>query len=181
MVRIKKPSSSVLIAADQICQRVQNYILAALVLTSQVDPRHKRARSWRTWRSRRHVLLVAASVLSLVVLITNFVLAIVASAKHGYNITPMVVLFEGKCARINTMDIYFQVGIFILSNLLLGASALCMQVLAAPTRQEVEAAHRRGKWLDIGVSSWRNLRRISGHKQILWWCLGTTSIPLHLM
>ena len=96
--------------------------------------------------------LVAASVLSLVVLITNFVLAIVASAKHGYN-TPVVVFFEGKCARINTMDICFQVGIFILSNLLLGASTIWMQLLAAPTRQEVDAAHRCGKWLDIGVPS----------------------------
>ena len=73
----------------------------------QVDPRHKRARSWRTWRSRRHVLLVAASVLSFVVLITNFVLAIFASAKRGYN-TPVVVLFEGKYAHVNRWTYIFR-------------------------------------------------------------------------
>lgn len=126
------------------------------------------------------MLLVAASILSLVVLITNFILAIVASAKHGHN-TPLVVFFEGKYARVNTRDMYFQVGTCILSDLLLDASTLCMQLLAAPTRQQVDAAHRCGKWLDVEVSSWRNLRHISGHRQVLWWCLGTTSIPLHLM
>ena len=65
----------------------------------QVDPRHKRARSWRTWRSRRHVLLVAASVLSLVVLITNFVVAIVANAKHGNNTLRGRIVRREVCSR----------------------------------------------------------------------------------
>ncbi|KAI9789333.1 MAG: hypothetical protein M1816_006222 [Peltula sp. TS41687] len=56
-----------------------------------------------------------------------------------------------------------------------------MQCLTAPTREEVDTAHRRGKWLDIGIPSVKNLWRISPAKVILWALLGLSSIPLHLI
>lgn len=36
-------------------------------------------------------------------------------------------------------------------------------------------------WLDIGVPSLRNLRRISTRRVVLWWLLALSSIPLHLL
>lgn len=56
-----------------------------------------------------------------------------------------------------------------------------MQVLAAPTRQEVDRAHARNRWLDIGVPSVRNLWHISPYRAVVWWILGLSSIPLHLL
>ncbi len=56
-----------------------------------------------------------------------------------------------------------------------------MQCLSSPTRNEIDKAHSQGIWLDIGVPSVRNLRRLSTTRIILWWLLAFSSIPLHLL
>lgn len=56
-----------------------------------------------------------------------------------------------------------------------------MQCVSAPTRPEIDRFHAKGKYLDIGVPSVRNLRAIPWFKVALWWALGLSSVPLHLM
>ena len=56
-----------------------------------------------------------------------------------------------------------------------------MQCLSSPTRSEIDKAHSQGIWLDIGVPSVRNLRRLSTARIVLWWLLAFSSIPLHLL
>lgn len=56
-----------------------------------------------------------------------------------------------------------------------------MQCLSSPTRSEIDKAHGQGIWLDIGVPSIRNLRRLSTTRIVLWWLLAISSIPLHLL
>jgi hypothetical protein len=56
-----------------------------------------------------------------------------------------------------------------------------VQCVSAPTRVEIDRFHQKGKYLDIGVPSVRNLRAIPWSKVALWWTLGLSSIPLHLM
>jgi hypothetical protein len=56
-----------------------------------------------------------------------------------------------------------------------------MQVISSPTRQEVDSAHRRSKWLDIGIPSLRNLFWIKKIQVFLWAILAVSSIPLHLL
>jgi hypothetical protein len=56
------------------------------------------------------------------------------------------------------MNIYLHLLINFLGTLILGAINYAMQCLFALTRAEVNAAHAKGKWLDIGVLSARNLR-----------------------
>ncbi len=56
-----------------------------------------------------------------------------------------------------------------------------MQRLSAPTRQEVDKAHGAGTWLDIGIPSVRNVRRISWERRNLWILLALSSLPLHLL
>ena len=46
-----------------------------------------------------------------------------------------------------------------------------MQCLSSPTRDEIKKAHSKGVWLDIGVLSVRNLRRLSKARVTLWWLL----------
>ena len=56
-----------------------------------------------------------------------------------------------------------------------------MQCLSSPTRSEIDKAHGQRMWLDIGVPSVRNLRKLSTTRIVLWWLLATSSIPLHLL
>lgn len=56
-----------------------------------------------------------------------------------------------------------------------------MQCLSSPERGEIDKAHCKGIWLDIGVPSVRNLRRISATRILLWWLLALSSIPLRLL
>lgn len=74
-----------------------------------------------------------------------------------------------------------DLAINILSSLLLGASNNCAQLLSSPTRHDIDKAHAKGKWLDIGVPSVRNLGHISGWRVLLWALLFLSSIPLHLV
>ena len=146
----------------------------------QMDPKHPKARTWRTWHSRRGVMLANASLISLLVFLTNLIFAIVTSIQHKHS-DAMIILHEGDCGQIKRINTIFHIVINILSSLLLGASNLCMQLLVAPTRAEVDRAHLKGKWLDIGVPSWRNLSHISNKRKAVWWCLGISSVPLHFM
>lgn len=90
-------------------------------------------------------------------------------------------LYEGSCSRVSSWDTWLHLLINILSTLLLGASNYTMQCLSAPDRAEVDNVHARGKWLDIGVPSVRNLRWIDKKRMLAWTLLALTSIPTSLM
>jgi hypothetical protein len=93
------------------------------------------------------------------------------------------VLFEGSCDKSRQLSLYLHLVINLLSSVLLGASNFAMQYLSAPTRREVDAAHKRGEWLEVGVHSLSNLRwgRISRGRSSLWGVLVLSSLPLHLL
>ncbi|KAI0117928.1 hypothetical protein GGR51DRAFT_545815 [Nemania sp. FL0031] len=63
----------------------------------------------------------------------------------------------------------------------LASSNFFMQVLNAPTRQEVDNAHFKSSWLGIGVPSVRNAFRVSRFKTWCWVALLLSSIPIHLL
>ncbi|CAG7937860.1 unnamed protein product [Penicillium nalgiovense] len=91
------------------------------------------------------------------------------------------ILYQGDCDKVHHLDIGFHLLINILSTTLLSASNFGMQCLAAPTRRNIDRAHQKGKWLDIGVPSIRNLFRVSKGRSLLWICLASSSLPFHLM
>jgi hypothetical protein len=78
-----------------------------------------------------------------------------------------------------------HVFISALSTLLLSASNYTMQILIAPTRSEVDRAHRgefKGRtWLDIGVLSTTNLAHVGTVRHVLWIVMAISSIPVHLL
>ncbi|THY03327.1 hypothetical protein D6D03_04508 [Aureobasidium pullulans] len=90
-------------------------------------------------------------------------------------------VFEGSCTEMKRITFWADLAINILSTLLLGASNNCTQLLAAPTRKDVDDAHAAGRWLDVGVSSMRNILAVSGWRKCLCACLFLSSIPLHLL
>jgi len=90
-------------------------------------------------------------------------------------------IYHGNCGVTERVNMAVHIVINIFSTLLLGASNYCMQCICAPTRTEIDAAHRQGNWLDIGVQSLRNLSSVSSRKRWLWIILALSSVPLHLL
>ncbi|RPA75210.1 hypothetical protein BJ508DRAFT_332329 [Ascobolus immersus RN42] len=96
--------------------------------------------------------------------------------KNGFGI-----IYEGSCDKSKQLDTWIHLLINALSSALLAASNYTGQVLSAPTRKDVDRAHAKNIWLDIGVPSLRNIRRISRVKSFLWGVLVLSSLPLHLL
>lgn len=90
-------------------------------------------------------------------------------------------LYEGGCSKTRSLNTGLHLLINILSTLLLGATNFFMQCLLAPTREEVNLAHSKSRWLDIGILSLRNLKYISKLRVGLWSLLSLSSLSLHLL
>ena len=91
------------------------------------------------------------------------------------------VLHQGDCGDTKTIDTWVHVIINGLATAIVGASNYTMQCLAAPNRSEIDAAHAKGVWLDIGVPSVRNLRHIAWRRMALWFSLAASTVPVHLL
>ena len=124
--------------------------------------------------------ILCCAVLFGVVLVVNVTITIWAvSSSRVQNGTGT--LQDGSCKTTRTLTTWVHLLINILSTLLQGASNYSMQCLSSPTRSEIDKAHNQGIWLDIGVPSVRNLRRLSLIRIVLWWLLAVSSLPLHLL
>ena len=104
-----------------------------------------------------------------------------------------------SCKEIKTLSVWIHFGINSLGTILLSSSNYTQQVLmryvpwrplvetdaqltpVSPTRAEIDKAHSAREWLHIGVPNVGNMRWINRKRAILWWCIGLTSIPLHLL
>jgi len=118
--------------------------------------------------------------LASVVLIINVTLFGWAITKTR-NIDGTLTFFTGDCNKSKRLSIAITVVINILSTILLAASNNAAQYVTAPTRSEINAAHRWGHWLHIGTLSLHNLGYISWKRGVLWAVLLCSSVPLHLL
>ncbi|SLM33591.1 hypothetical protein LPUS_00641 [Lasallia pustulata] len=153
---------------------LQNHSSSAPSLQAQPQS-HKRPQ-FSGWRKG----VAIASALAGTVLLVNVILTIYACAQAtmagGFG-----TLYHGSCSKTRAMSMWLHLAINVLSTILLGASNYCMQCSVAPTRKEVDIAHAKGVWLDIGVPSVRNLQHISWKRVSTWCSLGLSSVPLHLL
>ncbi|KAI1070328.1 hypothetical protein LB507_010271 [Fusarium sp. FIESC RH6] len=91
------------------------------------------------------------------------------------------ILYKGDCDVSARANLWIHLAINVIGTGVLASSNFFMQSLVAPTRKEVDAAHKAGHWLEIGVQSLKNVRFI-GWKKILFWSLfSLSSVPLHLV
>ena len=134
----------------------------------------------QSWRDGHHFGILCCMVSAVVVLLINVVLCLVAISKYEVN-AGLAILFEGDCDKVKRLNLWLHLLINILSTMLLGASNYTIQCVSAPTRSDIDRAHRENLWMDIGVPSIRNLRFISWPRKSLWCCLVLSSVPLHLM
>lgn len=144
------------------------------------NPVHSKAQTFRTWRSKRQTVLSGCSIVAFLVLLIN-VSATIYSKINWKTIGDLGTIYRGDCSQSRRLSLSLHVLINVLSTTLLAASNLCMQLLAAPTRREIDEAHGNYVWLDIGVPSLRNLKHISGWRTMAIFLLATSSIPLHFL
>ena len=104
-----------------------------------------------------------------------------ALARSGSDNNGIGTLTTGTCSSMKKLNVGIHVVINILSTVLLAGSNYCMQCLSAPDRHLVNAIHMQGRWLDVGIPSFRNIIYISQKQRRLWWLLGLSSLPLHLL
>ncbi|CUS09944.1 unnamed protein product, partial [Tuber aestivum] len=138
---------------------------------------------WKpVWYTGWHTGVLACATSAVLVLFINISLTIYAASNPEYKMKGGVgTLYSGNCHKSRKIGMWLHMGINVLSTLLLSGSNYTQQCLAAPTRSEIDAAHAKRRWMDIGVPSVRNLFRIKLERRILWIAIGFTSIPLHLL
>jgi hypothetical protein len=139
------------------------------------------SRAKKNWLSDWRLGLVIGCRASGLVLIINFIILSVAASRYGGFENGIGTLAKGLPASMSRLSTAYHILINLLSTVLLTSSNYCMQVLCSPTRNEIDAAHRKGLWLNIGVLSPHNLRFIRARQVLLWWILGLSSLPLHLL
>lgn len=119
--------------------------------------------------------------MSAFVLCCNVGLLIAGAVNHsGYDKDGIADLMEDGEVAIERWNTVFHVFINALSTILLAGSNYTMQVMSSPTRSEIDEAHIKGEWLDIGLLSPRNLGFSSRRRAALCIILALSSIPLHL-
>lgn len=112
------------------------------------------------------------AVCAILVLLLNIFLTIWGSLRSSANGGH---IHQGSCHKADRINMGLHMVINVLSTLLLAASNYCMQCLCAPTRSDIESAHRQGRWLDIGVQSLRNIQFVRPLKRWLWFGLAASS------
>jgi len=139
---------------------------------------------FQTWRHRYltgwRFAIASNAIACIVVLFVNLIFYIIIATGTGFR-DGRGSLYDRSCSRIQGINTTVHLVINILSSILLGASNYTMQILTAPTRIEVDRAHSKSTWPDIGIPSTRNLGHISRKRLICWLCLGLSSAPLHLL
>ncbi|RGP70911.1 hypothetical protein FSPOR_3598 [Fusarium sporotrichioides] len=91
------------------------------------------------------------------------------------------ILHQGNCDITAKANLWIHLAINIIGTGVLASSNFFMQSLVAPTRKEVDAAHRTGQWLEIGVQSLKNVRFLNWRKVLFWSLFSLSSVPLHLV
>ena len=144
---------------------------------------------WKSWVRKNSdgwrlgIVLCAAG--TFLVFIVNATVAALAIAKYGFRTFDVgkgqLVLYEGSCTVTRNANIGIHLVINIFSTVILASCNVCMQCLLAPTREEVDEAHAKNEWLDIGIQSFHNLWRIKRKRTWIWLLLGLSSLPLHLL
>ncbi|RDW59555.1 hypothetical protein BP6252_12642 [Coleophoma cylindrospora] len=161
-----------------------NATYASMALLSQWIPNinpDTQMKKFEFYRRRRKFVLRMSFFIVLAVFVINLTLTILVYVSKLPNLGPLRTVRQGSCSMIYKLDTTLHLAINVLSTLMLGASSLCLQLASAPTRQQVDEAHKNGCWADIGVPSLRNLKIISWQATLIWIVLVITSTPIHFL
>jgi hypothetical protein len=140
----------------------------------------------RVTNFKRRTFLFGCCFAATFTLVVNLIVTIVYCLRKptiapafSYDADPLV--FFGNCNTASRLDSILHLAINILSTMMLGAANLCMQLLIAPTRADIDRAHSQHHWLDIGRPSFRNFLHVDRMRQAAWALLALSSLPLNLL
>lgn len=145
-----------------------------------VDTQIKRRLAQSTFHGWRMGILLGSCSSAIILCFNIFFLIWASTRGQGFR-NGSAEPFSYNDSNIALMSSSIHILINILSTMLLSASNYTMQVLSSPTRGEIDRAHWRGEWFDVGVLSVRNLRYIAPRRKLLCAVLVVTSVPLHLL
>lgn len=90
--------------------------------------------------------------------------------------------YMGDCDRTKIYSLVTHLALNVVATLVFSAANFGMQILNAPTRDEVDAAHARSRSVEVGVPSLSNLFFVlSKFKVFAWLLLMVVSLPLHML
>ncbi|KAK5991490.1 hypothetical protein PT974_09773 [Cladobotryum mycophilum] len=146
----------------------------------ELEPEHARAQTLRVRMGKRATMLMVQSIIAFAVIVANLGLCLWAILARPPDFRGIGTVYLGDCGLVTRIDSIAHLVLNLISSLFLGAGNYCMQILVAPSREEVDRAHATGHSMDIGLHSMRNLRRIDVRRVALWAAIGFASILLHL-
>ncbi|KAJ4393426.1 hypothetical protein N0V93_002636 [Gnomoniopsis smithogilvyi] len=130
---------------------------------------------WRRTGAVNVLIIFSCWILLFVCLLVNVFLSPSRSVSEGR------IVFDGDCGQANRLGLLLHLMINIFSTGLLASSNFFMQVLSAPSRGEIDRAHRSLLALEIGVPSIKNFIFLSPFKKAVWIGLFLSSVPIHLL
>lgn len=140
----------------------EEHMLGGYSEKQQSDRRRVWKKSLVGWRGG-----VALNVLLGVLILLTGVACLVYAAVKGMLSASESVIFSGSCATAERIDFGVHALVDVFAAVLLAGGNYVFQVLSSPTRGEVDAAHARKKWLDVGIPSVRNLAHVAKSRAVL--------------
>jgi hypothetical protein len=128
----------------------------------------------RGWRGGVILNCIIAGLIVLATVI-SFVVAI-ATERNGESR-----IFLGTCASTQMLSFGLHAAMSLVCMSILVAANYGFQILTSPTRVEVDMAHDAGRWLDIGLPSFRNMRSIARTRAIVAGVLLTAAVSVQVM
>ena len=115
------------------------------------------------WRGGVVMLLLA----NLLMLIVSIVCLALAATRTHTTLGGESSLRDGSCGRVRAASMGIRAVVNVEAVVLIASAGYVFQVLSSPTRAEVNAAHARHRWLDVGVPSVRNLGSVAAGRGVL--------------
>lgn len=109
------------------------------------------------WRASVVTLLFAAAAFT-ILLCSLLLVSLFRVGKGWASLGDNSLLFIGNCNTSSRLSLGLHLLINIVGSGILASSNFFMQILLAPTRKDVDRAHKRSRFAEIGVQSFRNLR-----------------------
>ncbi|KAI1735862.1 hypothetical protein F4680DRAFT_469712 [Xylaria scruposa] len=133
--------------------------------------------SQKGWRRTAIINVGLASACDLILLIC----LLISISQPAASFVQASIIFDGSCITSSTLNLFLHLLINVVSTAVLSSSNFFMQILNAPSRQEINRAHSWLQSLDIGIPSTKNLRHVSKFKSASWLIFLVTSLPIHLL
>jgi hypothetical protein len=109
-------------------------------------------------------------------------IAVLAYAKsRGSSGDGDLTLFRGGCSQTKTLNVALHAALNVLAIVVSASVSAFLASLSSPTRDEIDRAHAKGTWFEIGVPSVHNLTRIGTLRAWLCALLFLSTLPIQIL